>query len=56
VITNNHYLGKGVVNALQIIAALKSIKLPVPEPLRQHYPVLESIASEPPASPSLFPI
>jgi uncharacterized protein YecE (DUF72 family) len=55
VITNNHYLGKGVVNALQIIAALKSIKLPVPEPLRQHYPVLESIASEPPANPSLFP-
>jgi uncharacterized protein YecE (DUF72 family) len=55
VITNNHYLGKGVVNALQIIAALKSIKLPVPEPLREHYPVLESIASEPPANPSLFP-
>jgi uncharacterized protein YecE (DUF72 family) len=55
VITNNHYLGKGVVNALQIIAALKSIKLRVPEPLRQRYPVLESIASEPPANPSLFP-
>jgi uncharacterized protein YecE (DUF72 family) len=55
VITNNHYLGKGVVNALQIIAALKSIKLPVPEPLREHYPVLESIASEPQANPSLFP-
>jgi uncharacterized protein YecE (DUF72 family) len=55
VVTNNHYLGKGVVNALQIIAALKSIKLPVPEPLRHRYPVLESIASEPPATPSLFP-
>jgi uncharacterized protein YecE (DUF72 family) len=55
VITNNHYLGKGVVNALQIIAALKSIKVSVPEPLRQHYPVLESIASEPAANPSLFP-
>jgi uncharacterized protein YecE (DUF72 family) len=56
VITNNHYLGKGVVNALQIIAALKSIKVPVPEPLRKHYPVLETIASEPAVNPSLFPI
>lgn len=56
VITNNHYLGKGVVNALQIIAALKSIKVSVPEPLRQHYPVLETIASEPAVNPSLFPI
>jgi uncharacterized protein YecE (DUF72 family) len=56
VITNNHYLGKGVVNALQIIAALKSIKVSVPEPLRQHYPVLDSIASEPAVNPSLFPI
>jgi hypothetical protein len=28
----------------------------VPEPLRQHYPELEAIASTPPAAPTLFPL
>jgi uncharacterized protein YecE (DUF72 family) len=54
VVTNNHYLGKAVVNALQLISLLRSSKVPVPEPLRQHYPELEAIASEPPAAPTLF--
>ena len=36
VITNNHYQGKGVVNALQLISILKGSKVKVPEPLRQH--------------------
>jgi len=54
VITNNHYQGKAVVNALQLISILKGSKVKVPEPLRQHYPELEKIASEMPAEPTLF--
>ena len=54
VLTNNHYLGKGVVNALQLISLLKGAKVKVPEPLRQHYPELEAIADRPPTAPTLF--
>ncbi len=56
VMTNNHYQGKAVVNALQLISILKGTKVKIPEPLRQHYPQLESIASEMPAAPALFPL
>ncbi len=56
VITNNHYQGKAVVNALQLISILKGEKVKVPEPLRRHYPELERIASEMPAAPTLFPL
>jgi uncharacterized protein YecE (DUF72 family) len=56
VITNNHFQGKAVVNALQLISILKGSKVKVPEPLRQHYPQLEAIANTPPAEPMLFPI
>jgi uncharacterized protein YecE (DUF72 family) len=56
VITNNHYLGKAVVNALQLISILRGSTVKVPEPLRQHYPELEKIASEMPAEPMLFPM
>jgi len=54
VITNNHYQGKGVVNALQLISMLKESKVKVPEPLREKYPELEKIASEPAKEPRLF--
>src|SRR2546423_7599041 len=54
VITNNHYLGKAVVNALQLISMLKEMKVKVPEPLRLQYPELESIADEPATDPTLF--
>jgi len=54
VITNNHYQGKGVVNALQLISILKPAKVKVPEPLLQHYPELEAIASEESKEPRLF--
>lgn len=54
VITNNHYQGKGVVNALQLINLLTGAKVKVPELLRRHYPELEKIASNPPQEPSLF--
>lgn len=56
VITNNHFQGKGVVNALQLISLLKGSKVKVPENLRHHYPELEKIASEPAAEPTLFPL
>jgi uncharacterized protein YecE (DUF72 family) len=56
VVTNNHFQGKAVVNALQLISILKGSKVKVPEPLRQQYPQLEGIADAPPAEPMLFPI
>jgi uncharacterized protein YecE (DUF72 family) len=56
VVTNNHYQGKAIVNALQLIHLLTGSKVKVPEPLRNHYPQLESIASEPAKEPTLFPL
>jgi uncharacterized protein YecE (DUF72 family) len=56
VITNNHYQGKGVVNALELISLLMGAKVKVPEPLRERYPELEKIASEGPKEPTLFEI
>ena len=56
VITNNHFQGKAVVNALQLISILKGSKVKVPEPLRRHFPQLEEIADSPPAEPTLFPV
>jgi len=55
VITNNHFEGKAIVNALQLIHLLSRAKVKVPEPLRQRYPELDVIATEPPAEPLLFP-
>ena len=54
VVTNNHFQGKAVVNALQLISILKGSKVKVPEPLRRHYPQLEEIADTPPTEPMLF--
>ena len=54
VITNNHYEGKAVVNALELISVLKGEKVKVPEPLREKYPELEKIASEGVKEPRLF--
>ncbi len=56
VITNNHYLGKAVVNALELISMLKAAKVQVPDPLRLRYLELEAIAANPPQSPTLFPL
>jgi uncharacterized protein YecE (DUF72 family) len=56
VVTNNHFQGKSVVNALQLISILKGSKVKVPEPLRRQYPELEAIADSPPAEPTLFPL
>jgi uncharacterized protein YecE (DUF72 family) len=56
VVTNNHFQGKAVVNALQLISILKGSKVKVPEPLRRQYPQLEEIADTLPAEPMLFPL
>ncbi len=56
VVTNNHYQGKAVVNALQLLSILKGTKLKVPDDLRPHYPQLDQISSEMPAAPTLFPL
>jgi uncharacterized protein YecE (DUF72 family) len=55
VIANNHFEGKAIVNALQLICLLSGAKVNVPEPLRQHYPELDRIASKPLVEPPLFP-
>ena len=55
VVANNHFQGKGIVNALQLISALGGAKVKIPEVLRQRYPQLEKIADEPPKEPTLFP-
>lgn len=55
VVTNNHYIGKGIVNALELINLLTKSKVKVPEPLRHHYPQLEAIADQPSEEPMLFP-
>ncbi len=54
VITNNHYEGKGVVNALDLLHLLGRSKVKVPEPLREHYPRLDKIADEPAQQGMLF--
>lgn len=56
VVTNNHFEGKGVVNALQLIHMLTNAKVKVPETLRHRYPLLEEIADAPAAEPTLFPL
>jgi uncharacterized protein YecE (DUF72 family) len=56
VVTNNHFEGKGVVNALQLIHMLTHNKVKVPEPLRHRYPELETIADAPSSEPTLFPL
>ncbi|MDE3108644.1 MAG: DUF72 domain-containing protein [Acidobacteriota bacterium] len=56
VIANNHFEAKGAVNALQLIHMLSGEKVKIPETLRHRYPRLETIASEPSAEPTLFPL
>ncbi|MGH9342714.1 MAG: DUF72 domain-containing protein [Terriglobia bacterium] len=44
VITTNHFRGKGVVNALQLIALVTARLVEVPEELLAHYPELAEVA------------
>jgi uncharacterized protein YecE (DUF72 family) len=55
VITNNHFRGQAVVNAIEIKAALEEEPVPAPEPLFKVYPRLsESATSEKDESGLLF--
>jgi len=45
VVTNNHFLGKAVVNAFELTAFLSGRPVDVPEHLKQHYPVLGEISA-----------
>ncbi|HET9525357.1 MAG TPA: DUF72 domain-containing protein, partial [Pyrinomonadaceae bacterium] len=54
VITNNHFRGQAVVNALEIKAALTEERVPAPEPLFQHYKRLEESATHERGPLSLF--
>jgi uncharacterized protein YecE (DUF72 family) len=51
VITNNHYRGQAICNALEIRAKLEGKKVGVPEPLLVHYPQLKEILEEKPPLP-----
>ena len=53
VITNNHFRGKAVANALQLISLVRNRRVPFPEPLIAEYPDLEAIAA--PQAPELAP-
>lgn len=55
VITNNHFRGQAVTNALQLVHLLTKQPVKVPPPLLPHYPELEPIASTAGTTPSLFP-
>ena len=55
VVTNNHYGGKAVANALQLIHLLRNSKVKVPAPLITHFPELKEIAREEPRPSGLFP-
>ena len=46
VITNNHYHGKAICNALELKAKLGEKTLKIPEVLLQHYPQLKEIRDE----------
>lgn len=57
VITNNHFRGQAVVNAIEIKAALAEERVPAPEPLFEFYPQLDESATlpeKPDESPKLF--
>ena len=45
VITNNHFQGKAIANALRLISLLRNQPVRVPETLREFYPELEKIAA-----------
>jgi uncharacterized protein YecE (DUF72 family) len=54
VVTNNHFHGKAVTNALQLIHKLTGQRVKVPPPLLERYPELEPIAAQEGTTPSLF--
>jgi uncharacterized protein YecE (DUF72 family) len=54
VITNNHFRGQAVVNAIEIDASLKEQRVPAPEPLFATYPRLGESATGETSNKTLF--
>ncbi len=54
VVTNNHFGGKAVANALEIMASIKGEAVDAPEALLGHFPELAGLAKNLPAQRSLF--
>jgi uncharacterized protein YecE (DUF72 family) len=55
VVTNNHFRGQAVVNALQIRARLEHRRVAAPSPLVERYPILAPIVEgDTPTQPRLF--
>jgi len=46
VVTNNHFLGKAVVNAFELVSFLSERPVQAPDQLVQHYPVLKQISAQ----------
>jgi len=44
VVTNNHYQGKAIANAMELLSILRGTSVSVPETMRRHYPQLAEIA------------
>ena len=45
-LTNNHFLGKAVVNPFEMASLLSDRPVEVTEQLMQHYPVLDQVSAE----------
>ena len=45
VVTNNHFLGKAIVNAFEMVSLLFGRPVAVPSQLKQHYLILEQITA-----------
>lgn len=45
-VTNNHFLGKAVVNAFEMASLLSDRPVEVTEQLMQRYPVLDQVSAE----------
>ena len=54
VVTNNHFEGKAVVNALQLLSMLHEDTIESPPTLIEHYPELSAVSSNLPRQKSLF--
>ncbi|HEX4807889.1 MAG TPA: DUF72 domain-containing protein [Bryobacteraceae bacterium] len=54
VVSNNHFLGKAVVNALEIASVLKEQPVPAPPQLLDHYPELKDFTSTDGRNGNLF--
>jgi uncharacterized protein YecE (DUF72 family) len=54
VITNNHFRGQAVVNAVEIKAALEEQRVPAPEPLFEHYSRLKESATKDEDGPQML--